>query len=455
MAAPHSLYFSHSWRPSDVDINVTIWDTIWERCELLVDRNPDPAVKPPWYVNRLEEYIRRSDLFLAALPFRDSRVEDPQYPDEKVRCSPWSLFEVRLAERARKPRLVIYDSRTHFQPGTERSKQVRYLPYNLEDLHGSRGRYIRDELVDWLDEVDKAIPPRTFRPNQKATLLVPDGVDRDRIVAAASKGLEAADFIDIAVITRTHTDVEVLNHLYASGLLVAELGSGPLWDVYGMAHALFLPTVRLMRSTSGYPGEVPIILRGHPGGYQEDLARWTTFDELQSAVTSHAAAMRDTRHPINSREEGRQHFQRVLSTGELHHRVFVSHNLKDRALIDAIVGRLRHAGVNAWEYGSENRAGQDWRDKLARELAVATHVVAIIADGYELSDACTMELDVLIARGGVVWLPFLYGGRKQHNPRLGRFDLHHEPLHSDPETAAGQVLRAVETGLSRGEPPPG
>jgi TIR domain-containing protein len=447
----HSLYFSHSWKPSDVDINVTIWDAIGERCELLVDRNPDPTTKPPWYVNRLEEYIRRSDLFLAALPFRNSRVEDPRYPDEKVRCSPWSLFEVRLAERARKPRLVIYDSRTHFQPGTETSKQVRYLPYNLEDLRGNRGRYIRDELVDWLDEVDKVIPARTFRPNQKATLLVPEAADRDRIVEAATKGLEAADFIEVAIITATHTDVEVLNHLYASGLLVAELGSGPLWDAYGMAHALFLPTVRLMRSGDGYGTEVPIILRGHPGGYQQDLVRWTTYEELQTEVARHAAAMRDTRHPIASFEEGRQHFQRVLSEGELHHRVFISHNLEDRALVEAVVGRLRRAGVNAWEYGTENRAGQNWRDKLAQELAEATHVVAILADGYELSDACNMELDVLLGRGDIVWLPFLYGGRKRHNPRLGRFSLHHESLSGDPEEAAGQVLRAVETGLTKAE----
>jgi len=205
-----------------------------------------------------------------------------------------------------------------------------------------------------------------------------------------------------------------------------------------------------MRSGDGYGAEVPIILRGHPGGYQQDLVQWTTYEELQAAVTGHAAAMRDTRHPITSRAEGRQHFQRVLSEGELHHRVFISHNLEDRALVEGVVGGLRLAGVNAWEYGTENRAGQNWRDKLAQELAGATHVVAILADGYELSDACNMELDVLLARRDVVWLPFLYGGRTRHNPRLGRLSLHHESLSGDPAEAARQVLRAVEAGLTKG-----
>jgi hypothetical protein len=206
-----------------------------------------------------------------------------------------------------------------------------------------------------------------------------------------------------------------------------------------------------MRDGDGYGADVPIILRGHPGGYQQDLVRWTTYEELQAAVASHAAAMRDTRHPITSREDGRQHFQRVLSEGERHHRVFISHNLQDRALVEAVVGRLKRAGVNAWEYGTENRAGQNWRDKMAQELAEATHVVAIMADGYELSDACNTELDVLLARGDIVWLPFLHAGRKAHNPRLGRFNLHHESLSRDSEEAASQVLRAVEIGLTKRE----
>ena len=446
----HSLYFSHSWKPSDVDINVTIWDAICDRCELLVDRNPDPNSKPSWYVNRLEEYIRRSDLFLAALPYRSGKVEDAQYPDEKVRCSPWSLFEVRLAERARKPRFVVYDARTHFRPGTPESKTVRYLAYNLEDLEGSRRRYISEALADWLDEVDKLIPTRVFRPNQKATLLVPPSADREQVVATAKRGLEKADFIDVAVISAADTDVEVLNHLHGSGLLVAELGSGPLWDVYGMAHALFLPTIRMLRADGRVDGsDVPIILRGHPGGYQEDLVRWTTTAELEEAIAVHANAMRDTRHPITSREDGLSHFQRVLSQGTLRHQVLISHNLADRALIDAIVGRLTRQGVNVWEYGSANRSGVNWPEELQAQLASATHVVAIMADGYELSDACSMELDVLLARKDLVWLPFLHGGRTRHNPRLGALKLHHEPLRSEPEVAAEQVLGAVERGLTR------
>lgn len=452
MKPRHSLYFSHSWKPADVDINVTIWEAICDRCELLVDRNPDPNSKPSWYVNRLEEYIRRSDLFLAALPYRDSRVEDARYPDEKVRSSPWSLFEVRLAERARKPRFVVYDARTRFRPGTQETKTVRYLPYNLEDLEGGKQRYISEALADWLDEIDKVIPTRVFQPNQKATVLVPGGSDREQVVAAATRGLEEADFTQVAVIAGADTDVEVLKHLHESGLLVAELGSGPLWDVYGMAHALFVPTVRLLRAGPGAENsDVPIILRGHPGGYQEDLVRWTTFEELEREIASHAKAMRDTRHPITSRDDGLSHFQRVLSQGQLRHRVFISHNLDRREVIDAIVGRLRRQGVSVWEYGTDNRAGMNWPEKLDEELASATHVVAILADGYELSDACSMELDVLLANKQLVWLPFLYGGRTRHNPRLGNLKLHHEVLKASPDEAAEQVLGAVERGLTRSQ----
>ena len=98
-----SVYFSHSWKPQDVDLNLYGWRWLAEKsCDLFVDANEGekPHYPPGYYVNRIEEFIRRCDLFFAVLTYREDGAKD----NGGLRCSPYSLFEIRLAERARRPR---------------------------------------------------------------------------------------------------------------------------------------------------------------------------------------------------------------------------------------------------------------------------------------------------------------------------------------------------------------
>ena len=111
-----SLYFSHSWRPRDVNLNVNVWEALCSECELLVDAPEEPGADPPYYINRIEELLRRSDLFVSVLTFREPRDGDFTAADTKLRCSPYSLFEIRLAERADIPRLILYERSTGFRP---------------------------------------------------------------------------------------------------------------------------------------------------------------------------------------------------------------------------------------------------------------------------------------------------------------------------------------------------
>jgi hypothetical protein len=95
-----SVYFSHSWRPRDVDLNVRVWEALSDHCELLVDAPEEPGAHPPYYINRIEELLRRSDLFLSVLTYREPKEGEFTLADAQLRCSPYSLFEIRLAERA-------------------------------------------------------------------------------------------------------------------------------------------------------------------------------------------------------------------------------------------------------------------------------------------------------------------------------------------------------------------
>ena len=53
-----AVYFSQSWRPRDVDLNVRVWSEFSPTCELLVDEAEDPSAEPPYYINRIEELCR-------------------------------------------------------------------------------------------------------------------------------------------------------------------------------------------------------------------------------------------------------------------------------------------------------------------------------------------------------------------------------------------------------------
>ncbi len=108
------VYFSHSWRPRDVDLNLWVWDGIADSCELLVDVPEESDGDPPYYINRIEELYRRSDLFLCVLTRRDARAGEGG-GNGALHCSAYSLFESRLAERFGIPKLVLYERETGFR----------------------------------------------------------------------------------------------------------------------------------------------------------------------------------------------------------------------------------------------------------------------------------------------------------------------------------------------------
>jgi hypothetical protein len=453
----YSAYFSHSWRPQEVDLNQEAWRAMSAECNLLVDE--DTAENPPYFISRIEQYIRRSDLFVAILTHRDSPSErvkpfvalaGARSADCRARCSEASLFEVRLAERARKPRLVLYDPRTKFVPGSPNSALVRYAPFEPLDVLQRRSTCIADEMEDWLRELRKnKIEPRHSRPNQTALLLLGPSQESKELAASIRSVLEEEGYTDVREVLDTWTDAQVVSTLQSSSLLVADIAEAAVWDLYAMAHALFVPTIRLARSSSAeaHP-DLPWLLRGHPYGYQADLVRWTDLNDLSVAVQERAVAMRDTRRLIDSYEVGRDFLERRRFPGQ--HRVFISHNLKgeDLPVIDGIVAALRARTISCWEYSNENRSGEKWPQRMKEELSGATHGVVVLSHGYDSSTPCDDELSFLVDKQAIL-LPFFHGDRNTPNPKIDRLRLHIERLHDDPVEAGKQVAARVVGTLTQ------
>jgi hypothetical protein len=452
MQRKYSVYFSHSWRPEHVDLNQIVWKEIAPKCNLLIDEDKIP--QPPYFINRIEAYIRRSDLFLSLLTYREDpdistragAMKDVDPRDMEVRCSTPSLFEIRLAERARKPRLILYDRSTRFEPGSENSNQVYYQMFEEADVRRDPD-YIRPHVQEWLRNICKEVRPRSYEPNRDALVLLSPGPDRNRIFRGVRTALRDADYTGVHDLQAVMTDVQVLERLFTSSLLVADIGQASVGEIYAMAHALFVPTIRLLRSRNGNSSvRLPWLLRGHPKGYQEDIIEWTDLRKLTGAVTDRAIAMRDTRNIIREYKVGRDILERRRFGS---HRIFISHNLKgsDRATIDAIVAAFASHSISAFEYRVSNESGQQWPTRMEEELAAATHALIILAEKYELSKACDHELQVLLKRK-VPLFPFFYGSRTDVNLNLEKKHLHTKTLNSNPSVAAKQVVARFMESLT-------
>lgn len=461
-AETFAAYFSHSWRARDVELNVEIWKQISAACELRVDLPATSTSDPPYYINRIEELLRGSDVFVGVLAGRAAAPEAdaPPESDGALRCSPYALFEIRLAERFSLPRLVLYERSTGFRPpGQVRDEEI-YLAFDRapdEVLPERRQlqQIVRPRIQGWLNWVTGHHRPKSYQPDTSALIVLP------RELAGAS---EAEPILDQAL-SRVGYDPLVLDAsrtsnarafrlLEHAGLIVIDIG--PTADAAAAqlaagAHARGIPAIRtLRRDASGpvSPVELPWMLRDHPGGYQHDIVLWNSPDQLAALVAPRASAMFNVVRALDA-DAASRHFQ---SKRFVAYSVFVSHNLKapHRALVEEVFARLEQQQVKCFEYQEVNRSGIDWRAELGTQLATTTHFVALLGEGYETSEACMYELETVLDRGNAVTvLPYLLEGRTIPHVKLrGR---HHPLLHdADPRANATVVVDRVMELLRAG-----
>ena len=451
MPEKFAVYFSHSWDSEHVDLNLFVWEQIHERCKLLVDLPDENAPHPPYYINRIEELLCRSDLFIAVLPYREPKA-DASPEQTQTHCSAGALFEIRLAERANLPRLVLYDVRTHFKPPQNPPKHAVYIRRQFEEviaaLPSGEGA-LRDQIQDWLARGGKQSQPKSNDRPIEAYILLPRALpDRQQVFTRIRDAVTSAGFDEpIDLDGAFQSDAELFQILSRGGLLVADVSNGEQFPAYCIAHALFVPAVRLWPSQAEFSvADLPSLLRGHPGGYQHDLVRWRAPEDLSAAIKAHAAAMFAVARPVAGYDEGCRLFEKRRYAK---HSVFLSHNFpqNNREVIDAIMRGFKAVSIQCWEYLDANRAGEKWRERMEGELKKATHFAILLSPDYEQKEACVAEIEWALEHA-VPIIPFLVGGRT--NPHVKVRADHHQPLRgTPPEDAAAVVERVRDILLAR------
>jgi hypothetical protein len=438
-----AVYLSHSWWASDVDLNVKVWAALAADSELLVDAPEESGADPPYYINRVEELLRRTDLFVSVLTYRP-----PKDANAKLKCSPYSLFEIHLAERADIPRLVLYDRRTGFKPsGTERpwaAYQVfeRAMGERLPE-QGQWARVVEPRIRRWQEWIMNHRKPASYELSTESAILM-DRREHAELASELESCLDGANFTPRFYDVENLRSSDALRQLRQAGLLVVEFGSQPerLAQLYAAAHGIGIPAVRLLRTSET---ALPWILDGESGGYREDLVRWDSLEQATALAKPRIEAMLRL-SPALSDSKASEYLQ---SKRYAKFFVFVSHSLKDsrRKLVERVCEELAKRNVASFEYHQVNRTGIDWKAALERSLQKTTHFIALLTPDYEQSPYCTYEIEQVLQRKNEVRvLPFMASGRTTPHPKLG--EIHNTLLGElDVEANARMIVDQVMLAL--------
>jgi hypothetical protein len=441
-----SAYFSHSWKHHDLPLNLMLWEHISSKCHLVIDQpQPSSEEKKPYFISRLESVLRGTNMMLCCMPFVPGAESDVRRTGSVgawrySNCSPYILFEWRLAERLDLPRFMLYDRATRFQRPTHTAPHVRYVERNFRELQarieaGQQDAQLLSELDEWLRWIAQNHTARSWTAPSRTACLLDPGSSLARSKPILNEAMEKGQFDPPEMLTSLfHTDSELYHVLRSIGLLIVDIRQQNLLPLYHAAHSLMVPTIRIGSfddiDLTDDQAHLPTLLRGHPAGYQKDLlafGRQTTEDQLFNRVADRTVAASRAARPIVGNEAGIA----VLHerTYPQKHFVFISQDekLNDRELIDDIVRELRAKGVTTWEYAVENRSGEDWRRRMQEALSRTTVMVALLSPTYEQSQGCKAEWKFAIDNK-LKMLPFFTRGRIKTNEELPVNESTHQPL---------------------------
>lgn len=459
-------YFSHSYRPVDNPVNLHFWEMFSERgLSFAVD--PPSRGRRPMDVTYLEWLMAQSACFVAVIP----RREDAPSPF----CSPYQLFEYRLAVRAGMPRLIfLQDDLEARRLGIDPDD---VMIFRRRDIKGFRGEH-EERVRVFADRVKQQADPRP-RGAQPIGLVTSSGdpaygeevVSRMQEVIESTLG-RSSTVIDPA---RFDSDYRLLQAVGDCDVLVSEIRPPYVpADLYGLIHGRALPTLRIAHLAPGEspedagaamrlavrPGSLktpapeaprgwPILLRG----YQVDPSMqpvlfWNDPEDLCRRMAESLARIATERTVLGSPEVARQYFQRL---GRLHGKVFISNFRAQNELAGSTAAALRKESLEVFHYTDVTRdpSRPNWKDEVRGELELCTQFIALIDEGFNSSPWCVWETEVavdLFKQGQVELLtyklgtdriPQVFGKIAKHVQEIG-------PLPAE-ERVATVVRRAVES----------
>jgi hypothetical protein len=234
----HLIYYSHSYRPGDAEINKFFQD-------LLVSEKLTPNLDP--FSNRLnsakpERHLRSTDGMVVVLPVRDPEP------------SSYILYEVALCVRAHKPILVFIED----------VLPDNLIPANLVQRRFSRRHLLREvrnhrHAIQLLKTYIGSEPPPTYQPSthQRSCLVNGTSAMSDKQRSRIEDLLRQLHYNPISLEGGTHylSFDQPFEEVVAQSILCVSFSENlsPLESyLLGAARACLLPTILLTQDPS-YP----------------------------------------------------------------------------------------------------------------------------------------------------------------------------------------------------------
>ncbi|MGH3898547.1 MAG: TIR domain-containing protein [Pseudonocardiaceae bacterium] len=123
-------------------------------------------------------------------------------------------------------------------------------------------------------------------------------------------------------------------------------------------------------------------------------------------------------------------------------RVFISYATSDRVVADEVSGWLRAAGHEpflAHDHREGIGLGEDWKQRLYRELQAVDAVIGVVTESFVSSEWCFAEVGIADSRGCRL-IPLRVEAGVVH-PLMR--ELQYVDYHADPQQARDRVLQAV------------
>jgi nucleoside phosphorylase len=417
------LYFSHSYRREDREINAYFWRAFHDAgFSFTVDPETTSI-----YTTALELMMARSVGFAAVVTFR----EEAEY----YQCSPFIMYEYGLAVQAHQPRIVVRDKRVPPHFSDDGTLQVVFdaavLDRCADELETQLGRlqartsgrlaedrYRRRSVgvaMSAQSDEGKSEPPA--RRGAVETFLKKRGYAPVDLTAAADdpwRLSQAADACDFAVID---VDNEVTSRI-ADFLL----GRG-------------VPLLKMANRNSGPIGPQRLLgseLLCMAAGADELVMYWNSESDFESKVHHYISQAMTDRTELADFDDGRRYFR---SQGRSALPVFVSNAAPDDELAQDFANALRLDNISFFHYRYQNSIplGGRWADQLGRMVESSGIFVPLVDSAYWASPYCRKEYDaaVQLARTGrIMILPVLLDGHETgpEIPYQGR-DLRGRPRH--------------------------
>jgi type II secretory pathway predicted ATPase ExeA len=122
--------------------------------------------------------------------------------------------------------------------------------------------------------------------------------------------------------------------------------------------------------------------------------------------------------------------------------VFISYATPDRLVADEVSGWLRAAGHEPFldhDLRDGIGAGEDWKQRLYRELREADAVIGVVTSSFLDSHWCSVEVGIADGRGCLL-IPLRAEAGVEHSLMRG---MQYADYHADPQQARARVLQAV------------